>query len=273
MSSPIPVRTVDLALSEQTPLYWYGGDPFKTHFMNALSATFPEGEAFFVRSVRHYRDRIDDPELLADIRGFSGQEAMHSRKHLEHVELLARQGYPWLLRLNELARREMRFYNRRMPLYSLATTAALEHLTAIIARGILSDPERWLGPMHSDIGPLWRWHAVEEAEHKSVAFEVLQRVSGSRAVRVFALIGATLGLFLDNFIRLFYLLRKDGLAWKPRVWLGGARWLWGRQGLLRALIPDYLEWYRRGFRPDQRDDQPLIDAGLSRLPQVRVARA
>ena len=273
MSNPIPIRSVDLSLSEKTPRYWYGGDPFKTHFMNALSSTFPEGEAFFVRSVRHYRDRIDDPKLLADIRSFSGQEAMHGRTHVGHVELLAQQGYPWLKRLNELARREMRFYNRRMPRYSLATTAALEHLTAIIARQILSNPENWVKPMHPDMAPLWQWHAVEEAEHKAVAFDVLQQVSGSRALRIFALLGATLGFFLDNFVRLFYLLSKDGLAWKPRVWIDGARFLWGRNGALRTLIPDYLEWYRRGFHPQERDDQPLIDAGLARLPEVRAARA
>jgi predicted metal-dependent hydrolase len=273
MSSPIPIRSVDLSLSEKTPRYWYGSHPFKTHFMNALSTTFPEGEAFFVRSVRYYRDRIEDPKLLAEIRGFSGQEAMHSRQHVGHVELLAQQGYPWLKRLNDLAGREMRFYNRRLPLYSLAMTAALEHLTAIIARQILSDPERWVKPMHPDIAPLWEWHAIEEAEHKAVAFDVLRHVSGSGALRIFAQMSATFGLLLDNFIRLFYLLAKDGLAWKPRIWIDGARFLWGRDGLLRTLLPDYLEWYRRGFHPLQRDDRPLIDACLERLPEARPVRA
>ena len=273
MASSITIRTIELGLSEETPRYWYAGDPFKTHFMNALSSTFPEGEAFFVRSVQHYRDRIDDPKLLADIRGFSGQEARHNRMHAEHVQLLAKQGYPGLANFNKLARQEMRFFNRHMPLYSLATTAALEHLTTIMARRILSDPERSVKPMHPDIAPLWQWHAVEEAEHKAVAFGVLQQVSGSHALRTLALIGATLGFLLDNFIRLFYLLAKDGQAWKPRVWIDGARYLWGREGALRVLIPDYLEWYRRGFHPQQRDDQPLIDACLARLPEARPASA
>lgn len=273
MAGSITIRSIELGLSEETPRYWYAGDPFKTHFMNALSSTFPEGEAFFVRSVGRYRDRIDDPKLLADIRGFSGQEGRHNRMHAEHVQLLARQGYPGLAKLNQLARREMRFLNRRLPLYSLATTAALEHLTAILAHRILSDPEQWVKPMHPDIAPLWQWHAVEEAEHKAVAFDVLQRVSGSHSLRVLALIGATFGFLLDNLIRLFYLLAKDGLAWKPRVWIDGARYLWGREGAFRTLIPDYLEWYRRDFHPKQRDDQPLIDACLARLPEARAASA
>ena len=273
MASPITIRGIELGLSEETPRYWFAGDPFKTHFMNALSSTFPEGEAFFVRSVGHYRDQIGDPKLLADIRGFSGQEARHNRMHAEHVQLLVRQGYPGLTKLNEFARRRMRFLNRNLPLYSLAITAALEHLTAIMARRILSDPERSVKPMHPDMAPLWQWHAAEEAEHKAVAFDVLQQVSGSHALRVLALIGATLGLMLDNFIRLFYLLAKDGQAWKPRVWIDGARYLWGREGALRVLIPDYLDWYRRGFHPQQRDDQPLIDACLARLPEVRAASA
>ena len=74
---PIPVRRpkIDLLdpLAGPIPRHWWGGDPFKSHFLNALSSTFPFGEAFFVRSVRYYADRIDDPALVADIRAFAGR--------------------------------------------------------------------------------------------------------------------------------------------------------------------------------------------------------
>jgi predicted metal-dependent hydrolase len=46
----------------RTERWWMGGDPIATALYNALSATFPKGEAFFVESVRKFRDGTD-PKL------------------------------------------------------------------------------------------------------------------------------------------------------------------------------------------------------------------
>ncbi len=233
--------------------------------MNALSTTFPEGEAFFVRSVQHFRAAIDDPALLAQMRSFAGQEGAHGREHGVHVKLLVEQGYPWIETLNRYEARETRFYNRHAPRFALALTAALEHITAILARRALRDPSYWTDPMHPDMAPFWLWHAMEEAEHKAVAFDVLARVSGSYSLRVAAMLLATLGLLTDNFVRWTYFMIRDRRIFAPRVWRDTARFLWGRGGFYRALIPDYLRWYRRDFHPWQQDDQPLIDACQARL--------
>jgi predicted metal-dependent hydrolase len=265
VSRSISIRNISFDLSTETPRYWYEGSPGRTHLMNALSTTFPAGEAFFVRSVQHYRDAIDDPELLDQMRRFGGQEGVHAREHDRHVELLVQQGYGWIPELNRIADREMRFYNRRLPKFALATTAALEHITAILAHRALANPEMWNAAMHPDMAPMWQWHAMEEAEHKGVAFDVLARVSGNHALRIVAMIGATLGLLLDNLIRFTYFTAKDGNLWKPSVWLDAARFAWGRDGFYRALIPTYLRWYRRDFHPWHEDDQPLIDAQLERM--------
>ena len=265
MTAPIRVRNLRFGISEQTPRNWYDGDPAKTHFMNALSSTFPAGEAFFVRSVQHFRDRIDDPDLLEQVRGFSGQEGVHSREHDSHVALLVAKGYPGIEAINRQADREMRFWNRRAPTFSLALTAALEHLTAIMARQALSDPNYWAGSMHPDMAPLWQWHAMEEAEHKAVAFDVLERVSGSYRLRVLAMLFASFGLLLDSFVRWTYFMFKDGCLLDPKMWSGTFRFLWARDGLYRVLIPDYVRWYRRDFHPWQQDDQPLIDACRTHL--------
>jgi predicted metal-dependent hydrolase len=159
----------------------------------------------------------------------------------------------------------MRFWNRRAPVFALALTASLEHLTAIMARRALSAPDEELRRMHPDMAPLWQWHAVEEAEHKAVAFDVLRAVSGRYRLRVAAMLFATFGLFADNLIRWTYFMAKDRKILDPRVWLRTWRFLWGRNGMYRVLIPDYLRWYRRDFHPWQQDDQPLIDACLVRL--------
>jgi predicted metal-dependent hydrolase len=173
----IPVRQPAMPLSRDIPRHWYGGEAFASHFMDALSSTFPAGEAFFVRSVLHYRDRVDDPQLLADIRGFAGQEGQHSRVHADHLQLLLDQGYGLIENRNRLGDRIMRWFNRRQPEASIALTASLEHLTAILARQLLMHPERFTETMHPEMRALWRWHALEEAEHKSVAFDVMERAA------------------------------------------------------------------------------------------------
>jgi len=269
-SDAIRVRRPSLELTEAIPHYWNGGDPFATHFLNALSSVFPDGEAFFVRSVQRFRDRIDDPELRTAIRAFAAQEGQHSAQHDRHVQMLVAQGYPGIGRRNAVIRRLMRWSVAHMPRHSLAGTAALEHLTALLARKLLRSPERWTGPMDPRMAPLWQWHALEEAEHKAVAFDVLARVAPSYPLRVFALAINTPGLFLEILDRTAYLLWKDGLLFRRQVWASGLRFLFGRGGLLRDAGADYRSWYRRDFHPDDVDDTALIAAWRPRV-EPRVA--
>ncbi len=255
----IQVRRPTKPFSRDIPRHWYGGDAFASHFLDALSSTFPAGEAFFVRSVIRYRDQIDDPVLLEKIRGFSGQESQHSRVHADHVQLLLDQGYAAIEVRNRLMDLVMHWCNRRLPAGSLAGTAALEHLTAILARQLLSHPERFTNAMHPEMAMLWRWHALEEAEHKAVAFDVMQRVVPSHRRRVFVQILNTLGLSLEVFDRLVYMLWKDRQLFRRATWIGGWRFLFGSKGFLRGLGADYRAWYRRDFHPDQIDDRDLIE--------------
>jgi predicted metal-dependent hydrolase len=257
--SALQVRRPSFALAADLPHYWNGGDPFATHCLNALSSVFPDGEAFFVRSVQAYRDRIDDPNLRRAIQGFAGQEAQHSHQHDAHLALLEAQGYTALLRLNRLADRGMRFANRHAPRLALASTAATEHLTALLARRILRDGSEFTARMEPRMAALWRWHAVEEAEHKAVAYDVLQCVAPSRALRSFALVLNTLGLFVETLLRTFYMLAKDGVLLRRETFTSGWRFLFGAGGLLRGHGREYGAWFRRGSHPEQIDDRPLID--------------
>lgn len=266
MHDAIPVRRPRLSLCSSSaeaggvgvPRYWHGGDAFATHCLDALSSTFPFGEAFFVRSVLHYRESIDDPALLARIRGFAGQEGQHSRLHDEHLELLLALGYPFLARRNRFLDRMLRFQNRRVPKLSLAITAALEHLTAILARQMLVDGARRTAAMDPAMAPLWRWHALEESEHKSVAYDVLQHAAPSRTLRVVAMVLGTFFLSFETLMRTSYMLWKDGRFFDRSTWPRGFRFLWGDAGLLRGTAAAYRDWYRRDFHPDDIDDSALI---------------
>jgi predicted metal-dependent hydrolase len=263
-SVQVKPRRLDFAFDASLPRYWYADDPFLTHFMHALSLTFPEGERMFMDAVRAVRDRVKDAGTRGDIAGFLGQEALHSRAHDVLNEQIARWGYP-AARLEQGVRQNIAD-NR--PLHTketlLALTCALEHITAIMGHHLLSHPDLQ-AEMHAAIRDLWVWHAVEETEHKAVAFDVYQEVYGSYATRVQWLWWSTLGLMSTVTVLQYYLLRRDGLAHKPSVWLKGAWQLWGPSGLLLPLVPAWLRYLRPDFHPWQTDDSGLIERHRARF--------
>ena len=263
---PIVVRhpRLDLghrASSEAPPIvgYWWAGEPFHTHFLNALSSTFPFGEAFFVRSVRHYADQLDDAALAREVRAFAAQEGQHSRLHDDHVALLVAQGYSGLEARNRLFDRVVRWHNRHTPAFALAITASIEHLTALLARQILDEDANWVGSMDPRMRALWRWHALEEAEHKAVAFDTYRAMDLPHWLRVVAMVLSTFDLALETLQRMLYLFWKDGRLFDSGAWTRGWRFLFVRDGFLRGLGADYRAWYRRDFHPDQIDDRPTIE--------------
>ncbi len=261
----IPIRRPDLAISSAIPRHWLGGNPFASHFFDALSSTFPDGEAFFVRSVQHYRGRISDPDLLRAIAGFAGQEAQHRQQHDRHLQLLQGSGYTALAARNRIMRWVMYFVGRWHPRGALAATAALEHLTAILARRVLRDTDRLCAQMDPRMARLWQWHALEESEHKAVAFDVLMQVAPGHARRVAVQVVNSLGLLLEVLDRTLYMLWKDGLLFRRVTWRQGWSFLFGADGFLRGLGPDYRRWYRRDFHPDEVDDSALIERWRARL--------
>lgn len=254
----ITVRHLSRPPTAATPRHWYGGHAFETHFLNALSSTFPEGERFFIAAVRHYAPQVSDPRLQAQVTAFVGQEGQHSRAHDGHMALLREQGFGGIDRANAVLRRVCRWYLRHAPRYSLALTIAIEHVTAVFAHHLLSDPERWLVPMHPDMRPLWRWHAVEETEHKAVAFDVYRATGGGEVMRLVAMVHVMVFVFAEFLGRHLYLLHRDGVLGDGAGWRRGTRFLWGRGGLLRLVFRDLFTYLRPGFHPWQRDDRQLL---------------
>jgi predicted metal-dependent hydrolase len=261
----LQVRRPALDLSADVPRWWYGGDAFATHYLDALSSVFPDGEAFFVRSVLRYRADLDDPALARAVQGFAGQEAQHSHHHDRHLALLYAHGYGALARMNRLMDRAMRLQNRWLPKVSLAGTASAEHLTALLARRILENGAEFTRPMDPRMAELWRWHALEEAEHKTVAYDVLLRVAPSYALRVLLLVSTSAGLFFESLARTAYMLWKDGVLLERETWRSARRFLFARGGLLRGHGPAYLAWFRRDFHPKQNDDGALIETWRANL--------
>lgn len=259
---PIVVRDQRFARSGATARWWVGGDPFATAIFNSLSISFPRGEAYFVESVRHFRD-VAAPPLAARIRDFVAQEVNHSREHLAFNRAVAEAGYD-TAPLDAVVERVLTEARDRPPIVSLAITMALEHFTAMFAHLLLADPRVLAGadPAQAD---LWRWHAVEEIEHKAVAFDTWRAATAGwprwRRWKVKALL---MLLTTRNFLTLRYqgavaLLAQDGITgW--RAHLGLLRYAFGRPGLVRRVVPHWIAYFLPGFHPWNRDDRHLIAA-------------
>lgn len=262
----IPRRRLDLTFDpEAVPRDFYAKDPALTLILAALSVVFPEGERFFVDSVMHYRDRIDDPALREAIKGFAGQEGMHAKEHAAFNVMLRAQGLGVAEDLERGVRKLLRrSRHTHSPAGRLAVTCALEHFTAMLAEQLLTDePHR--EAFDPSVRPLWVWHALEESEHKAVAFDVYQAVDGSYARRAFVM--ATTTLFFFGFITYGYvrLLAARGMLGDVRGMLRAFDYLWLRRGLFRRLIPAYLAYFRPSFHPDDRDTTALLATWRERL--------
>lgn len=252
-------RKIALALSANMPRYWFDNHPFKTHYFNALSSIFPVGERFFVRSVRYYLGEMTNASLRNKVKDFVRQEGHHSIEHDAHIKLLLEQGYVRVRFYERCDKAILDYLNRHFPRFSLAATVALEHFTAIMSNELMSHQKRWIDPMHEDMRRLWRWHCVEEIEHKAVAYDVYQEVCGSYGLRISAMVLETVGLLLDSLLRTAYFLWKDGLFWRPRIWWQGIGFVWGRQGAMRSVLRDYFRFYRRDFHPWKHNNYHLVE--------------
>lgn len=262
----IPRRQLDFDFDPSAvPRDWCGSDPFLSTFCDSLSVLFPEGERFFIDSVKLVRHRVDEPVLLEQVAGFIGQEAMHGREHRAFNDMLAAQGFTAAPRAEARLKRMLARARRRLPPHSqLAITCALEHFTAMMAEALLRT-HHIRDDMHPSIRPLWIWHALEESEHKSVAFDVYRATGGSALRRVLVMIPTTFmfALVLGRAHASF--LAERGVLFRPWRWLRGITRLWIWPGFLTRLLPAYLSYFRPGFHPDDRDTRALLDGWRERL--------
>ena len=242
------------------------GDIVMSHVLTVLSSVFPDGEDYFVRSVEAVRDRIRDPRLRDDVEGFIGQESMHGREHRALNEHLAELGYP--TRAIGAYVRVLTAFRERLQSErgNLAVTAGLEHYTATLAETLLTEPDARAEVGHDSVRNLLLWHALEEAEHKAVAFDVYQYVGGTERMRI-----ATMWLIHLTFVLETSLWTLVSLMMDPAARRHPLRVLRSLGRLQRSpfasprLVRQLLQYNRRGFHPNDRDTTELVAEWRSRL--------
>lgn len=276
-----PVRRMAFEF-DQVPEYWMQGSAGLTHFMTALSALFPAGEKFFIDSVRavRYHPAIKDiQELQKEISAFIGQEAMHTQEHVgfnasaqkygHDVERLDRYTDKVIQGARKVFAGVGKPFGITQEMVDLTATTALEHFTATIATQLLRNSH--IQELMSDdtMKTMWLWHAIEENEHKAVAYDVFEGVfgQGTKAylLRTSSLVAAILTLFVVQNYFLFRLLKEDKqlnleafkaiytYAYSPS------------KGIITGMGREMLAYFRPGFHPNDLDTVSLLDTWKAKL--------
>ena len=244
--------------------HYFANSPVMSHMLTALSSTFPIGEQFFVHSVRNVRDKVKDEKLQAQITAFIGQEAMHSKAHAEFNDAWRSDNYhldrfqAWLARKNE-------YVKNLHPKIQLAITCAFEHFTALLGGYILRHPEV-LATLDEDAVKLWVWHAIEEIEHRAVAFDVYQAVYGDDKIRRMIMRSVTTGFASLTFYSATRLFLQDKAKSLPKV--GGnffGLYLLGKMFI--QLLPEYLSYFKADFHPSEIDYTKIVNYWKERLAE------
>ena len=263
----VPTRRISFeeALQSVPKHFAADGDLLHSHVAASLSAVFPDGEDFFVKSVRHFRDQITDPTLKRQVAGFIGQEAMHGREHRAFNDRLAELGYP-TKQVERFTEKGLALRWRLLSAKSnLATTAALEHFTATLAELLLTSEETRASFGHEEVKNLFVWHALEESEHKAVAFDVYKAVGGTERMRRVTMNVITAGFLAGMVLQVGISLAFDRATYKP----GNLRKSWKkfrRAPVMQREVWDQLREYNRpDFHPDNRDTTALVEQWRNEL--------
>lgn len=257
LKAEIVVREkLDFKLDHSIPKYWYGNDAFMTRFWGGVCATFPEGERYFISSLRPFRDQITDQKLQQEVKDFICQEGQHGVVHTEFNQILQEQGMP----IEKLIRYQHKIFNLLLGCfsakYNLAITVACEHVTALMMECFFEKKET-MASVDYRVRAMLAWHSIEEVEHKAVTFDVMNVMKISYLTRVSAMLFLVFFFTIDSLRMTNLFLKADGFSFFQRVKLirGGLSKLFGHNGMLVPMGKTFWKYFHRDFHPWQ---QPTL---------------
>lgn len=256
----IPPRDIHFDFKGATERHWLSGNPVGTAVFNALSLTFPDGERMFIDAVRHYRNRVDG-KLAEDVKGFIAQEAIHSREHHLLNNVIDRDFYP-VANIEGWIKERVTFARSLGPMRMLLSTIALEHFTSMMADIHAANQDLFNGAPPG-VERMWRWHAMEETEHKAVAYDVFMAATKdwSPFQRYFrrCLVMATIGILFPRNIAKYaaHLLQADGYSQKDAL-KAVKHFLWREPGIFGRGAKIFFAWFKPGFHPWDHDNRALV---------------
>jgi len=270
---PIEQRRVRFDFNDIEHPFFFSENPIISAYWVALSATFPIGEAEFIKSVKLYEDQILDDDLNSAIADFTAQEAHHSFQHKLINKKFEQHGYQ-TTNIESFMKEK---YSNRSKSWShkkrIMRTVSAEHITAVIAHFILTNPQALDGVPES-FQNLFFWHSIEEIEHKSVTFDVYQHCVGDmRALKWHYAAFVFFEFPLKMMMMTRYLLKQKDLksTWRQR--LGMFTFLFGKKGMVRSVTKFYIMFLKPGFHPWQHNDSALVAQWKEKLvPHIEESR-
>ncbi|MCB0501617.1 MAG: metal-dependent hydrolase [Bacteroidetes bacterium] len=254
------VRHPKFDLQKKLVRHYFKGNVFSTHLANSLHIIFPEGEKFFIRSCRKFLNKIDNDQLKKEVKAFMGQEGMHAVAHNDFWKYLGEQGFnvaPFANFIDKTAFEgvEKMIYQflgeERGSEFCLAMTAGLEHYTALLAE-VAFENEDEFKHLPDEMKHLFFWHAAEEIEHKSVAFDLMKAVHTKDWIKNAGFTVATVLLFTYAITGQFYFTMTDkeskSMDWPEEYWdfaesLGSP--------MVRKFAKNMLAYFRDDFHPSK----------------------
>lgn len=264
----VVIKPRRMAFDTQSPMdkFAFKNNSLISTFFYALSALFPDGERFFIHSVRNYKDQIKDEALKEQIRGFIGQEAHHGISHEALNQAITNMGFP-LDRIVGKLHQRVDFLKKFSHGRQLALTVAMEHFTASLAEFLLKNPEI-LADADPTVRKMLLWHSVEEIEHKSVAFDVYRAHVNDEFLRKRVMVISMISLFSRLAMYQVWLLRSQRHFPSWREWKEAAVFFWGAKGLLRDNMKGLAKFFKTDFHPSEIDQNYLVENWEERFPDV-----
>lgn len=276
-----PVRRMNFNF-DHVPEYWANNSAGITHFMTALSALFPDGEKLFIDSVRavRYHPAIKDNDVLQkEISAFIGQEAMHTQEHVGFNASAQKYGHDVAKFERETGRliqgarkwfaRAVKPFGMTQEMVDLTATTALEHFTATIASELLRNQHIQALMTDPTMSYMWYWHAVEENEHKAVAYDVYEGVFGkglkAYALRNIALVIAMALIFTAQSSFVIRLLKEDGKLNMKELGMIYKYAYSPSKGIIAGMTKEMLAYFKPSFHPNDLDTVELLETWKNKL--------
>lgn len=258
-------RRVKFEFDDLSNPFYYDNNSCISAMWVALSASFPAGEGEFIKSVKLFENQIKDPKLKAEVQDFAHQEAHHSLQHRQINKMFDDIGYE-TGQLNDFFKAELKKREEKWsPQKRLARTVSAEHVTAVMAHHALTHPEH-MAHFPESFRNLFLWHAIEEIEHKSVAFDVYQECVGDRKLlnrqyKIFTRFEFPFNVWMSS----RFLLKQLGhkVSWADRKGLWNS--LYGEGGLISDMRGLYKQFLTPDFHPWDHDDSELVSQWKEKL--------
>lgn len=257
----VPVRRLGQTYATDIPLFWFRDNALVSMFFAGFSAKLPSGEAQFIHSVRLFQEQVTDPVLRAQVKAFIGQEAHHSKEHEALNNMLKARGVDLGRIERYMAETNAWMRNDLTPREQLAMTVCAEHLTALMADYFISYHPEYLDEIHPQMARIWAWHAIEETEHKAVAFDVYDQLVGDRKLLHKTMRKLTTIFLTMNSVHAAQLVRAHGAGRDWRMWREGVAFL---RGMIKELKNDYMDFYRADFHPWQHDNRAALQVARAK---------